>query len=215
MSYRVREASASDVEAMRSLLPRLAAIDLPERRSPEDLWRGDEQVLLRWREGEEPDLVDLFGKLANVFADLDRRALKGTSYFKTIVSGDSIDAERKFKSTFSFTPYAKLIFSANEIPHSSDNTFAFYRRWCIIPFNNKFEGEKADVNLLHKLTTPEELSGLLNRALQGLIRLIDNNGFTEPRSVLNAAYYHRSRGGIRSNTQKPLKTLLVYNRSVV
>ncbi len=57
MSYRIREASADDVEAMRSLLPRLAEFDLPERRSPEDLWRGDEQVLLRWLDGKEPDLV--------------------------------------------------------------------------------------------------------------------------------------------------------------
>jgi len=57
MSYRVREASPADVEAIRSLLPRLAAFDLPQRRSPEDLWRGDEQMLLRWRDGEEPDLV--------------------------------------------------------------------------------------------------------------------------------------------------------------
>jgi len=165
--------------------------------------------------------AELFGKLANVFADLDRRALRGTSYFKTIVSGDSIDAERKFKSTFSFTPYAKLIFSANEIPHSSDNTFAFYRRWCIIPFNNKFEGEKADVNLLLKLTTPEELSGLLNRALQGLIRLIDNNGFTEPKSVLEAKNHYRKASdsaysflveSITPEPEKYIKKARVYER---
>jgi len=129
---------------------------------------------------------ELFGKLANVFADLDRRALKGTSYFKTIVAGDSIDAERKFKNAFSFRPYAKLIFSANEIPHSPDNTHAFFRRWSIIPFNNKFEGENEDVEILKKLTTPEELSGLLNKALQGLIRLVDNNGFTEPKTASEA-----------------------------
>ena len=129
---------------------------------------------------------ELFGKLANVFADLDRRALKGTSYFKTIVAGDSIDAERKFKNSFSFRPYAKLIFSANEIPHSPDNTHAFFRRWSIIPFNNKFEGENEDVDILKKLTTPEELSGLLNKALQGLIRLSVNNGFTEPETASKA-----------------------------
>jgi len=130
--------------------------------------------------------AELFGKLANLFADLDRRALKGTSYFKTIVAGDSIDAERKFKNSFSFRPFAKLIFSANETPHSPDNTYAYFRRWSIIPFNNKFEGENEDVEILNKLTTPDELSGFLNKALQGLIRLMDNNGFTEPESVIEA-----------------------------
>lgn len=57
MSYQIRQASPSDLEAMRSLLPRLAAFDLPARRSPEDLWRGDEQMLLRWLDGEEPNLT--------------------------------------------------------------------------------------------------------------------------------------------------------------
>ncbi len=41
---------------MRRLLPRLAAFDLPQRRSPEDLWRDDEKMLLRWQDGGEPDL---------------------------------------------------------------------------------------------------------------------------------------------------------------
>ncbi len=67
MSYRIRQASPGDAEAMRSLLPRLAAFDLPERRSPEDLWRGDEQMLLRWLDGQEPTLV------AHVAVDLDDR----------------------------------------------------------------------------------------------------------------------------------------------
>ncbi len=135
--------------------------------------------------------AELFGRLANVFADLDRRALKGTSYFKTIVAGDAIDAERKFKNAFFFRPYAKLIFSTNEIPHSPDNTDAFYRRWCIIPFENKFEGKNEDVGILQKLTTPDELSGLLNRALQGLLRLVDNNGFTETESTASAKDEYR------------------------
>lgn len=56
MSYRIRDATPADVETIRRLLPRLAEFDLPARRSPEDLWRGDEQMLLRWRDGEEPDL---------------------------------------------------------------------------------------------------------------------------------------------------------------
>ncbi len=56
MSYQVREASPADVEAMRRLMPRLAAFDLPARRAPEDLWRDDERMLLRWQDGGEPDL---------------------------------------------------------------------------------------------------------------------------------------------------------------
>ena len=127
--------------------------------------------------------ADLYGKLVNAFADLDRRALKGTSYFKTIVAGDSIDAERKFKNPFYFRPYAKLIFSANEIPHTPDLSHAFFRRWVVIPFPNRFNKSRADINLLQKMTTKEELSGLFNRAVAGLTRLCINGEFSEGQSV--------------------------------
>jgi putative DNA primase/helicase len=122
-------------------------------------------------------------KLANVFADLDQRALKGTSYFKTIVAGDAIDAEMKYKNPFYFKPHVKLIYSANQIPYTPDQSDAFYRRWIIIPFPNKFEEDKADLDILGKLTTPQELSGLLNRALYGLDRLMNKVRFSEVHSI--------------------------------
>ncbi len=56
MSYSIRDASTDDLDAIRQLLPRLAAFDLPERRAPEDLWRGDEKMLVHWLYGGEPDL---------------------------------------------------------------------------------------------------------------------------------------------------------------
>ena len=56
---------------------------------------------------------------------------------------------------------------------------------------NKFEGANDDTNILEKLTTHAELSGLLNKALQGLIRLLDNNGFTIPNSVARAKEEYR------------------------
>lgn len=56
MTYRIREATAADIESIRTLLPRLAAFEVPQRRSPEDLWRGDEKMLLRWVDGQEPTL---------------------------------------------------------------------------------------------------------------------------------------------------------------
>ena len=78
--------------------------------------------------------ADLFGKLVNMFADLDSRALKSSSYFKAIVSGDAMDAERKHRDPFYFRPFARLVYSANEIPQSNDKSFAYYRRWCIYNF---------------------------------------------------------------------------------
>jgi hypothetical protein len=66
--------------------------------------------------------AELFGKLGNFFADLDPRALKTSSLFKTLVTGDEIQAERKFRDPFKFRNVARLLFSANKLPDSSDRT---------------------------------------------------------------------------------------------
>jgi len=120
---------------------------------------------------------ELYGKLANTFADLPSAALKDTGVFKILTGEDSIEAERKFKNPFKFVNYAKLIFSCNKLPEAYDDTHAFFRRWIIINFPNNFEG-RADKNLIEKITTPEELSGLLNLALKGLKRLLENGEFS-------------------------------------
>jgi len=130
--------------------------------------------------------ADLFGKLVNLFADLDNRSLESTTYFKTIVTGDSIDAERKNQNPFSFKPFARLVFSANEIPRSRDRSFAYYRRWCIIPFDRQFIGADDKKGLANELSRPENLSALLNCALPELRRIFNRGSFSEPGKVKDA-----------------------------
>jgi putative DNA primase/helicase len=125
----------------------------------------------------------LAGKLANIFPDLSDMPLENSSYFKALTSGDTISVERKHKNPFDLENTAKLVFSANEIPRSKDVTFGFYRKWVIIRFPNTFKPGKADPGLLSKLTTEDELSGLLNRAVDGLVRLFKNEKFSEPKSA--------------------------------
>ena len=90
----------------------------------------------------------------------------------------------------------QLLFSANKIPPSRDKTHAFYRRWLIIPFTRTFDGvgnnPKPDKELRDKLKM--ELAGILNHALCGLERLVLNETFTQPKSVIEAKKAH-----IRSN----------------
>lgn len=128
-------------------------------------------------------LANLYGKYANLFADLPSRALKNTSIFKMLVGEDLIPAEKKFKDKFFFTNYAKQIFSANQVPQSPDDSDAFFRRWIILNFPNQFLNSKADKTLLSKLTTPQELSGFLNFAIEGLKRLLDEQDFSNSLSV--------------------------------
>lgn len=128
---------------------------------------------------EKNATADLFGKYANTFADLPATRFTETSNFKSMVSGGRVKGERKFQHPFFFRNFAKFICSANKIPDSEDKSPAFYRRWEIIRFDNVFEGKNADIELADKLTTPQELSGLLNLALNGLKELKEMNGFSD------------------------------------
>jgi putative DNA primase/helicase len=102
---------------------------------------------------------------------------ESTGNYKMLVTGDWITGEFKNKNAFKFRNKAKLWFSANEIPESDDKTDAFYRRWLIFHFDKRFIAGKENVNLINEITTPEELSGLLNLALIGLSELIEEGGF--------------------------------------
>lgn len=125
----------------------------------------------------------LYGKMLNAVADMSSQALTETGIFKILTGNDSIDAEKKFKDSFSFTNYAKLIFSANTLPRAEDESYAYFRRWILISFPNVFEGKNCDKDLLKKLTTDTELSGLLNLAIKGLKRLLENGDFSYSKSV--------------------------------
>ena len=99
----------------------------------------------------------LFGKLANISADLSSKHLAGDSIAKQIASGDSIAGEFKNRAIFSFSPFSTLWNSSNQLPVSRDRTDAWYERLVIIPFIRQHKGERADRNLLSKLTQPEEM----------------------------------------------------------
>jgi P4 family phage/plasmid primase-like protien len=119
----------------------------------------------------------LFGKAANIFADLPLDLIQDSQAFKTLVSGDSIMAQEKYHDRFYFHNYAKLFFSANRIPAANDDTYAYFRRWIIFSFENIFEGDNIDVTLIDKLTTEREISGLLNLSLKALKRLMKDGEF--------------------------------------
>ncbi len=130
-------------------------------------------------------VANLDGKLANICGDLPSRPLEDSGIFKMLVGGDAITAERKNEPTFVFKNGAKLIFSANELPRTRDNTRGFYRRWIIVRFPNVFNETTPgfDPNLIEKLTTANELSGLLNLAIRGLNRLEARGYYEIPQSV--------------------------------
>jgi P4 family phage/plasmid primase-like protien len=131
-------------------------------------------------------VAGLYQKLANICPDLPSERLQDSSLFKAVTGCDRITAEFKYRNPFEFTPFARLIFSANHLPASKDASTAYFDRWLVIPFDKRFRGTAQEVprrKLDAKLSGSREVSGVLNRILPALRRIRQKDRFTEARSV--------------------------------
>lgn len=142
---------------------------------------------------DNADVSQLFGKLVNLAGDIGHAGLKETHLFKGLTGRDIITTKRKYLSALSFQNYAKFIFACNILPMVYDHAKGFWDRWILLKFpfyfTNQQEIDRADPerrpmmrlrdeSIIEKITTPEELSGLLNKFLEGLDRLMHNHRFS-------------------------------------
>lgn len=123
---------------------------------------------------------DLVGKRVNLSGEEESKYVC-SSKFKALVAGDTIDCERKFGSHFSFRPYARFIFTTNEIPTFEGIGYALLRRLKIIPMFNIFKGEKVDRFMIDKIIP--EMPGVIRWALEGAKRLVIDNQYKFSDSV--------------------------------
>jgi phage/plasmid-associated DNA primase len=111
--------------------------------------------------------------------------------FNMATGQDTISASIKHvNEPIKFKSFAKMMFSVNQFPglpsYDDPNANAFFNRWVGIRFEKMFYDAEAferkkemgeeniglkDPNILNKLATKEELSGLLNFTLEGLQRV--------------------------------------------
>lgn len=118
--------------------------------------------------------AELFGKLANIFADLPTKNIDDNGIFKALVGEDFLTVEKKNKDPFSFQSTARLLFSCNSIPKNyGDKSEGFYRRLIIIRFRHAVSPDKKDPELIEKFRA--EADGILSFALEGLRMLMNNN----------------------------------------
>jgi len=130
--------------------------------------------------GDRFRTAELFGRLVNIGDDIGDEFIPNPAVFKKVVSGDRITAERKGQDPFDFCNYAKLLFSANNIPRIKDKTGAVLDRLVIVPFNANFSKSdpEYDPYIKYKLRTEQAMEYLIVLGLAGLKRVLDNNGFT-------------------------------------
>lgn len=128
--------------------------------------------------------AELFHKLANVGDDISKKYMDDSAIFKKLVTGETVNAERKGKDPFEFNNYAKLLFSTNKLPRINDTSVGLMRRLVIIPFNAVFSDKDTDFDpfIKDKLLTKPAMEYLLKLGIEGLTRVLAS-GFTEAQAA--------------------------------
>jgi putative DNA primase/helicase len=118
---------------------------------------------------------ELYHKLANIFADIPSRPIGYAGWFKILTGEDTASAPRKFKSSLYFKNYAKLLFSANELPDVADMSEAFWRRWIVVEFPNRFPDNP---DFFKETFTEEAIEKTIVLSLLAFANVWFNRGFS-------------------------------------
>ncbi len=131
--------------------------------------------------GDRFKTYQLEGKLANIGDDISNKYIEDNSVFKKLVTGETVNVEKKGKDPYDFNNYSKLIFSCNEIPRINDYSEGLKSRILFVPFNAVFSKEDPDFDpfIKDKLTTKESLEYLLLLGVNALLRVLSDHAFTQ------------------------------------
>ena len=135
--------------------------------------------------------AELFGRLANICGEIDNTYLESTARIKEIVGDDRMKGERKGKDPFYFKPWCKMIFSANEIPATSDSSRGWSRRFEVIGFPN--QPARPDPGLKDRLCRTESLRGIAAHGIAALRTLMDRGEFAHGEAAVRAHLEFRMR----------------------
>jgi len=142
------------------------------------------------------DIIELHNKMVDIAGDIGGNKLQNTSLFKSLTGTETVKANRKFLSPLNFKNYSKFVFSCNKLPKVNDDSEGWFRRWVMIDFPYKFVTEKEHnpnvpnekimiPNIEETLYHRDELSGLLNMALNSLENIIEKKEFSDNNTVHN------------------------------
>ncbi len=145
--------------------------------------------------GERFMPTELLGKLLNACADLPKKALDQVDAIKRITGEDLVKGEYKGGKIFTFYSYAKLIFSANEMPISLDEkSGAFFRRLLMIDVAKKgpqIEGLKQGLE--------ESMPGFIHECVDALSHMYAKGGeIDSPNSKRLVHEFHRESDSVQA-----------------
>ena len=96
--------------------------------------------------GSDFQRIKLANSMVNICNDIKTDVAGTGSFFKAIVTGDTISGCFKGKDFFDFKPTCKMVFAANNMLNTRDIDNGFLRRICFVNFPIKFVPEPTRKN---------------------------------------------------------------------
>ena len=138
-------------------------------------------------------LANLPGKTLVTSFEQPETFISASHILNSIISGEAIAVEQKFKDEIVIVPRAKILWAMNELPRVNNANNGIMRRVKIIEFPPLVDSER-DTDL--KECVKLEGAGILNWALIGLDRLKLRGKFAPPKSVLDATKNYQEKNDI-------------------
>jgi putative DNA primase/helicase len=148
-----------------------------------------ETLLMRKYQGVGNDVAALKGPRFVSAAEVEKGRRLAESKVKQLTGRDTVTARFLFGEPFSFRPAFKLWLSTNNKPVIQGTDDAIWDRLRLIPFTQRFDGDRQDPKLPEKLRS--ELSGVLAWMVEGCLEW-QEHGLGEPESVRKATDQYRA-----------------------
>lgn len=133
------------------------------------------------------------GKLANIIPDMKDIKEFDEGALKAFVSREPMTFNKKYKDAVTAKPTAYLTVCTNVLPKFSDKSDGIWRRLWFLNFKKQVPPEKQNPKLREHGFWEDsgELSGIFNKALDGLRRVVDRGYLFEPKSMKEEASEYR------------------------
>jgi putative DNA primase/helicase len=148
-----------------------------------------ETLLMRKYQGVGNDVAALKGARFVSAAEVEQGRRLAESKVKQLTGRDTVTARFLFGEPFSFRPAFKLWLSTNNKPVIQGTDDAIWDRLRLIPFTQRFDGDRQDPRLPEKLRS--ELAGVLAWMVEGCLEW-QEHGLGEPDSVREATEQYRA-----------------------
>lgn len=158
-------------------------------------------------------------KLVNAVSEIERKRIDRMESFKSIVTGDEGDFEKKGKDFFGAKPFCKMIFATNYLPEFDfiENDNSIFRRFYIVRFDKVFSNEESNNFNEKNILTQEAIDYMANISLREYLKIKDSRRLgndKESNKILNECKKMNNSIKVFLNDEEAMKDVFASSNKV-